>query len=346
MQAMESSQSDQYLLSGTALVTGASGFIGSTLVERLLSNGVKVRALLQDLRDAENLNGLSCERVKGDLNDLESLKKAVKGVDYVFHLAGTLFSTHSEGYFKGNVTGTQNLAEAISLTDQKIKRMIFVSSLAAGGPAPESSQKNEDEPSVPVSNYGRSKLQAELTLSKYFSKIPVTIIRPPMVYGPKDRGLLVVFKPLSKFLMPLLRGRSADRKKYFSAIYSEDLCNGLILAAKNDALPSGELFYLSDDRVYSFETILQSIANGLGIKPIRIVIPESLLSMYIRGLSYVSFFTGKTFSLNEDKMNELRPDYWTCSNSKAKNQLGFVPAVELEQGMKKTVHWYKEKGWI
>ncbi|MEK6705741.1 MAG: NAD-dependent epimerase/dehydratase family protein [Bdellovibrionota bacterium] len=329
-----------------ALVTGASGFIGSTLVETLVQKDFDVRVLMRRSSSAANLEGMKYTRIDGDLSDFESLKRAVQGTNYVFHLAGLTAARDEEVFFKANAAGTELLARAVSETSGLPSRFVYISSLAAAGPSSSTEPRTEDQVEKPVSAYGRSKLQGERELFKYKDKFPITIVRPPMVYGPKDKGVFVVIRTVNRGLMPILKGSSSpDGHKYYSAVHVDDLCNGIMLAAtSNDSL--GEIFYISGDGIYSYQELLNTMARCLKKRGLRFSVPGGVIKAVAAGFSVIGAVTGGSFPINLDKVNELIPDFWTCSNNKAKELLHFSPKFDLEIGMSQTIEWYKQKKWI
>lgn len=332
-----------------ALVTGASGFIGSTLIEELSTLGFDVQALMRRTSSAANLEGVKFERLEGDMSDYESLKRAVKNTDYVFHLAGALFAPNRAAYFKHNAEGTRLLAQAVAETRPNLSRFVFVSSMAAGGPSQTIQPRDETTACLPVSAYGESKLQAEQDLLKYRDVFPISIIRPPMVYGPRDTATLVFVQTVAKNLMPIFKSPSSDDgHKYYSTIHVKDLVRGIVQSgvASKDKVPSGEVFYLSDDRAVTYEQLMTVIAEKLEKDPLKIRLPQSALAVAANVLHVVGKITRKTYSMNLDKLNEVYPDYWTCSNAKAKRMLGFTTEFELSTGMTNTIEWYKRQKWI
>jgi nucleoside-diphosphate-sugar epimerase len=331
-----------------ALVTGASGFIGSTLIEELGTLGFDVQALMRRSSSAANLEGLKYERVEGDLCDFESLKRAVKDVDYVFHLAGTIAAPNREGYFEHNCEGTKRLAQAVAEARPGLTRFVFVSSLAAGGPALRLEPRDESEEDRPVSAYGESKLEAEKGLLAHKDTFPISIVRPPMVYGPKDKATFLIIQTVARNLMPIFRASGQEGHKFYSSIHVRDLVRGIVQAgvAPRDKVPSGEVFYLAGDGVSTYEEICKVIADNLNRDPLKIKIPTFVLKTAAHALTAVGRLTRRTFTLNVDKLNEILPDYWICSNGKAKRMLGFTPEYDMASGMSDAISWYKRQRWI
>jgi len=331
-----------------ALVTGASGFIGSTLIELLNRQGIEVRALMRQSSSEINLQGLHYERVTGDVLDYDSLCRAVEGCDYVFHLAGLIAAKDTHEYFRYNAEGTQLLAKAAAAQASGLKRFVFVSSLAAGGPATSLGPRKETDPDQPVSAYGKSKLAGEKFLLQFKSRFPVIIVRPPMVYGPKDKATLILVRTAAKKIIPLVSARSPDRQKYYSLIHAADLAK-VICEAGTGEFPnfeSGGVYYASSGEIVTYQHLMEIICKHLAIEPVRIRVPVGVLKFVAWILTRISKVTGRQFMLNEDKMNEIIPDYWTCSNLKMVSDFNFEPEYDLNQGMANAVGWYKKQGWI
>ncbi|MBI4926002.1 MAG: NAD(P)-dependent oxidoreductase [Bdellovibrio sp.] len=328
-----------------ALVTGASGFVGSTLIERLQKEDLEVHAMLRATSSDKNLKNLKYKRIDASFADLASLKQAVQGMDYIFHLAGTIFAPSREDYLSINTEGTRKLAQAIGEVGYPVKKFIFVSSLAAGGPTNSLTPRTELDTDAPVSAYGESKLQAEKELSQYNNKFPITILRPPMVYGPKDKATLLFFKTVSRHIVPMFRGHTTqDGQKYYTAIHVRDLCSGIIKAAFSDI--RGEIFYLTNDYIFTYEELMATIARHLNKKIFKFRVPDVALTIGAHGLSWYSKITGRTYSLNIDKLHELKPDYWICTGEKAKKSFGFSAETNLSDGLLETIKWYKKYSWL
>jgi nucleoside-diphosphate-sugar epimerase len=332
-----------------ALVTGGSGFIGSSLIRDLAERGYEVRALLRKTSDTSHLEGIRYERADGDLSNFEALKKAVEGVDVVFHLAGVVRAPSRDGFFKHNAEGTRLLAEAVAAVNPGLRRFVLVSSLAAAGPATCLEKPNlESHEATPVSLYGESKLQGEREALKFKDRFPVTVIRPPMVYGPRDKDIFVVIRTVSRRMMPMIQGATPDGSKYYSLIHVSDLCRGIIQAGEASAekVPSGEIFYLTDGGLYTYRDLLLAMAASLGVRAFEMKIPAFVVSIAASIASALGALIGKTFPLNRDKMNEILPDYWICSTEKAKLMLGYSPKYNLSTGMADAIQWYRERKWI
>jgi nucleoside-diphosphate-sugar epimerase len=317
-------------------------------VRDLVNQGYQVRVLLRNSSSLENLKDLKFERANGMLSDLPSLELALKDVDLVFHVAGVVAAKSKADYFLANAEGTKNLALASLKSGSRLKRVIYLSSLAAAGPS-ESLQKPNEEHHVsrPVSAYGESKLEGEREILKFAKDLPITIIRPPIVYGPKDRGLFVILKTVARGLKPLVRGGTETGDKYYSVVHVDDLCRGIILAAQDSATPSGEVYYLASDEIYKYKDILNSASLALGQKfALNLSVPSGVVRAAGEIAHRLSQLTGQALPLNRDKVNEILPDFWICSNQKAKLAFRFNPEYNLWKGMEQTIQWYKKNGWL
>jgi nucleoside-diphosphate-sugar epimerase len=324
-----------------ALVTGANGFVGSHLVEGLLSKGYHVICLVRKTSNLRWLSGLNVEYVYADISEKESLKNVLKNVGFVFHVAGLTKAKTEEEYFKANYQGTKNLIEACIEDNPQIKRFVYISSQAAVGPGKDDQPLDETAPCNPVTDYGKSKLEGEKIVLEFSLKLPVTIIRPPAVYGPRDSDILSFFKVANKGFKTLFgKGES-----YLSLCYIEDLVDGIILAAESPKA-IGQIYFIADDQIYSWGEAFQIIAKVLNKKTITLRIPKSFLYTIAFVSENVARLLGKPTVINVQKVREITQKYWLCDVSKAKRELGFSPKYPLEEGAKKTVKWYKEKGWL
>ncbi len=324
-----------------ALVTGANGFVGSHLVEGLLQRNYQVRCLVRKTSNLRWLSDLNVEYVHGNITEKDSLKGAVQGADVIFHCAGLTKARSRGEYFKANAEGTKNLVLVCLESNSKLKKFIYVSSQAAVGPGTDDKPLDEEAPCRPITYYGESKLEGERIVLEHASKLPMTIVRPPAVYGPRDADILGFFKVAkSGFRISFGFGQS-----FLSLVYVKDLVEGIILAAENPQ-SIGQTYFISDDRVYSWKETFQIIAGILGKRTIPLRIPRSLVfSLAFISQSFCGLL-GKAAVLNVQKAREITRRYWGLDVSKAKTQLGFSPGHDLARGAEETVKWYKEMDWL
>jgi nucleoside-diphosphate-sugar epimerase len=324
-----------------ALVTGATGFIGSHLVENLLERGVRVRCLIRKTSDLKWLRKLPIELIHGDCGDKASLGEAVKGVDQVFHVAGVTKAISERTYFEVNALGTENLIHACLEHNTRLQKLIYISSQAAAGPCRNGGRKKESDPCEPVSPYGRSKRLGEEVAIAHSHELPILILRPCAVYGPRDRDVYAFFKLLSKRIKPCLSGQD----QHISLSYVEDIIQAILLAAEARQ-PSGEVFFLSDGHDYRLEEIGDIIARAMEVTPLCVRIPGWMLFGIASLSEYLSKVTGKPPLLNRGKVEEMVQQNWVCDITKAKTLLGFEPRFPLSQGAKLTFEWYRRQNWL
>ncbi len=317
-----------------ALVTGANGYIGSHLCEALVAAGHEVRAMVRETSDLTWLEGVNVEFVYADLRSAETLDAAAAGQDWVFHLAATLRPKNPRDYERVNVQGTRAMAEACVRAG--VKRFVLFSSSSAGGPAGGPLEpKTEKETSEPVSKYGRGKLEAERVLQGMAGSLHSTILRFPAVYGPRDRDSLMLLRNLKSGVIPDFGGT-------FSVLYVKDAVRAAVMAAGKSRTP-GAVYNITDGRAHSYEESGRLAAELLGRKAVRMKIPGWAL----KAAAQVSdWFRREGSIFNRDKVEEMTQACWVCSPQKAADEIGFTPEYSFEQGMRETVRWYQEKGWL
>lgn len=327
----------------TALVTGATGFIGSFVAEMLRERGFNVRLLVRNERRlrAETRDG--CEVIKGDVTQSpEALKPAVEGCDYVFHVAGLIKGRTQNEFNRVNAYGAKNLVDA-SVNAGVNGRFLMVSSLAAIGPNEGSHHVvTEDTIPHPQTFYGRSKLLGEKFAFASSDQMPVTVIRPPAVYGPRDTGILEFFQ----FMARGYALQFGNEERTFSLIHGRDLARGIIEAALHDAT-IGEAYFLTNPEPYPMSWTMAMLREILKPSKNRTLKgPVWLAKLYARWNDVFQWVTGKPMLPNSDKMRELMPLYWVCSGEKAKRDFGFEPEIDIMDGLRETAEFYIDEGWI
>ncbi|KJR43494.1 nucleoside-diphosphate sugar epimerase [Candidatus Magnetoovum chiemensis] len=318
-----------------ALVTGATGFIGSHLVEELVKQGYSVTCLVRTTSDLQWIEGFPVNFVKGGCITEEEIDYIFNDYDYIFHLAGVTKARKQEEFFCINADGTENIINATLKYNKNIKRFVYVSTLAVAGPAKECTPLTNTLNPAPVSDYGRSKLKAEEIVLSHKNDIPITIIRPPAVYGPRDRDFYLIFKMIKKGLFPYWG------KSYFSLIYVEDLVKGIVKSVTSDNT-IGNVYYLSDAVVHTNEELADTIAKAFNCNYLKVKIPKRIMPTF----ASLSERILKKSIINTDKIKELNYEYWLCSPEKAKDDFGFETTVNLKDGIKWTANWYKIHKWL
>jgi nucleoside-diphosphate-sugar epimerase len=324
----------------TCLVTGASGFLGSYVVEKLVQSGARVRCLVRRSSRRDFLPATGTEYVLGDVTEPSSLPRALSDVDYVFHVAGLIKAPRPEDYFRVNYLGTINLLESCRAHRDRLRRVVVISSLAAAGPSEPGAPVVETSPCRPVTPYGKSKLQAERAALAYRDQLPLTIVRPPTIYGPRDRETLLLFRTVALGLRPALPVRSE-----VSLIHAADLADGIVLAATHLAAV-GQTYFMSGDDVMSIDALLELMAMAVGRRGLEVPVPAWALRGAARAAETLRQLGMASLVFDRWKAEEILIGCWACSNARARADLGFAPRVAVADGFADTVRWYRKMGWL
>ncbi|MCZ6675937.1 MAG: GDP-mannose 4,6-dehydratase [Candidatus Poribacteria bacterium] len=330
-----------------AFVTGGTGFIGSHLVELLVGQGYQVTALIRETSNLRWLNHLLTPKsprvqlVTGNLQDSSTLVEHIRDAELVFHLAGLTKAPDAATYDRVNAQGTKSLIEACLNANCRLTRFVYCSSLAASGPSPDSTPIAEDVSPQPLTDYGRSKLKGEQITREYADCLPMTIIRPPAVYGPRDTDIFLYFQFINKGLMPIL----GDENRLLSLVHAKDLVQGIYAAAVSDRA-LGQAYFLTDGKLHSWEEIASTIAGALEKRPLKLKVPFFVLDIISIFAEAAAKMTRQTPTLNRQKVQDLKQTFWICDSTKAEEQIGYRPAYPLEKGIPETVAWYREHGWL
>lgn len=325
------------------LLTGGSGFLGSHMAEQLTQQGHTVRALVRKTSDTSFLEKLdNLEFAEGGVSDVASLERAVDGVDAVIHSAGLVKAKRPEEFHRTNCGGTVNLLDAALKHKDRIKRFVLVSSLAAIGPSEDGSPVDPEKAPGPVTHYGRSKLAAEHAVLAKKGELPVTIIRPPAIYGPRDQEILAFYKAIKNRVIPYF-GTTENR---VSLIYGADAAAACIRAVLADT-PSGSAFFVEDGQAYKFSDMIERVEQALGRRAwLRFPIPRPIMTTAALGSELYGKVANKPVMLTRDKLNELFAPHWVCSAEATRKALGWEPRVPFDEGARITADWYREAGWL
>jgi dihydroflavonol-4-reductase len=323
------------------LVTGGTGFIGSFIVELLLERGHSVRCLVRKSSNLQWLKPHPVTLVYADFFNLPSIESATADVHIIIHVAGVVASKNREGFFTGNQSTTKNLLTAALHTASELKRFLHVSSLTAIGPSLNGKPIDENSPPHPITTYGESKLAAEKEVLSVQDKIPITIARPPAVYGPRDTATLTFFQTVNKGIIPLI----GFNKKRVSLIHVRDLARGIVDAAFSEK-SVGRSYFISSEEIYTWDEIGNVTAAVVNKKTIKLRIPEFIV-MGIAGISgFFNNFTRKPSVLNYEKGRDMIQSDWTCSMESAYRDFGFTQTISLEDGIRETIDWYRTMNWL
>ena len=324
------------------VVTGATGFLGSHLVDRLCGRGDRVTCVI---RAASNLRWLDRRPVElvvagSDGKAGPELRRALNEADYVYHLAGAIMGVAKEDYFRANAGGTRSLLQAMVDAGSRPKRFVYASTLAAVGPGSRGSLITEDQEPRPGNWYGRSKLEAENITRSYEKHFPYTIVRLPPVYGPRDRGMLQVFQAIRKGIIGIL-----GRGNRTTFVYVSDFVRGVMLAAQSPA-GAGEIFTIGGKENLPAEDFCRRVARAVGRKVFTLKIPMAAVYGAAAAAELAARVRRSPTIFNWQKMGELKHDNWMVDISKARALLGYESETGIARGGKITYNWYLMKGWL
>jgi len=323
------------------LVTGGTGFIGSHLTELLLTKGHPVSCLVRDPAHLRWLSGLDIDVKAGDCTVPETLADAVKQASVVIHAAGLTKARRAKEYYEVNHIGTRNILEACARRNPGIEKFILISSLAAAGPSADRKPVKDSDPPHPVSDYGRSKLLAEVETLTYKDKFPVLILRPSAVYGPRDRDMYELFRWAVRGVTLEMLGK----ERLLNFCYVGDLVHAVSLAMEKQAV-SGSVYFVAEDRPYSWSEFRRALLSAGQVKALTVKIPYT--AAYLIGLASEvgGLFMSKPALTNRQKVREASQSYWICDLAKIEKELGFKTAYTLQQGLDITWRWYRDNKWL
>ncbi len=322
------------------LVTGGHGFIGTHLVPLLLAEGARVRCLVRGEGTPEPLAGLDVEIVRGDLRRADGLAAAVRGVTEVYHLAGLTSSLTPRAMFETNAGGTRRLARASAAAGVD-GRFVLCSSLSATGPAARGGVVDEGSACRPISAYGASKVAAEAHVRALMTDLPVTILRPPAVYGPRDTEFLTLFQSAARGIS-LLAGSPGKR---YSFVFAADLARAFVRAARSRAA-RGQCYFAAHPEVVTLLGLVEAAEVAVGRPTRRLALPESAMRLVGRVADLVSQGSGRSTLLGSERMRELVAGDWVCSPAALMAATGWQPRTPLHEGFSATVAAYRAAGLL
>ena len=354
----------------TALITGSNGFIGSHLVEYLQDRGDVAYAMVRKTSNTKNLDHRTVDYRYAGLTDVDSLAAAMEDVDVVYHLAGMTAGREAQDYERINGGGTANVLAAAKAARNGPRKVVYVSSLAAAGPSDHAVARAEHHAPNPISIYGRSKFSGERAAHEAArdGAIEVTIVRPPVVYGPRDEDFLQVIQMANGRLVLKLGFRSA----WFSVVHPHDLVRGMVLAgdtgrhipsdAESHALAGGGLphdqhhdghhgdgegiYFITDGGQYTWAELGHRSAAALGKTAYTLTIPVSVAYPAAFVSEMFGKLRGKLPIFNRDKVREGSASGWWAGIDRARDELGYAPEMPFDAGIADTVRWVKDEGLL
>ncbi len=328
------------------LITGASGFIGSFIVEEALRREMETWAAVRKTTNRRYLKDPRIHFIELDFSSEKKLEKELAGhdFDYVVHAAGVTKALHAETFYEVNTEGTKHFVQAIMNLKMPIKRFVYMSSLSVFGAIKEQQPYQEMQESdipQPNTNYGKSKLATEKFLDSLGESFPYVILRPTGVYGPRERDYYMMMKSIKQHIDFAVGFKRQD----ITFVYVSDVVQAVFLAL--DRGKQGRKYFLSDGKVYNSRDFSDYIHQELGNRWwIRITAPVWILHLVTFLGEYIGKITGKLSVMNHDKYPILKQRNWRCDIQSAIQDLGFKPQVQLKEGTGRAIQWYKKNGWL
>jgi nucleoside-diphosphate-sugar epimerase len=324
------------------LLTGANGFVGSHVLDRLRAGGIATAALLRPGGNKRFIEAHlpEVEVRTGSVGDPQSLGAAMQEITHVVHCAGCVRALRASEFHEVNQAGTRHVVEAINQQKGRIERLVHISSLAAGGPGTREKPARENDPPHPISEYGRSKLGGEQEV-RGGCEAKHVILRPPGVYGPRDAGFLPLFKAVKAHILP----RFGSGRLALSLVFVKDLAEAVVTCLTHPAAP-GKTFYVASPEITSARELAGEIAAQMKAWTLPLPLPSTALWFLCCWQEAVSRLTGKPSILGRQKYAELRAPGWVCDPNRLRQELGFVCGNTLKTGITTTLAWYRQQGWV
>ncbi len=326
------------------LITGASGFIGSFMVEEALRRNYDVYAGIRKSSSTIYLTDTRIKLVELDFSDVEVLREKLNKLpyfDYIIHNAGLTKGLKKQDYFTSNYEYTKNFIAVLISLNRIPKKFIYMSSLAAFGPGDPlllQAVKVSDRPQ-PVTSYGESKLASENFITSLLN-FPYIIIRPTAVYGPREKDLLTVFKLINSNLELFV----GFKKQHLTFVYVSDLITAVFLAMESTIINRG--YFVSDGHVYDGKMFGNSIKMQLQKKTLRLHLPVVFVRLIAILSEATKYIRRKQPVLNLEKIKELESTNWKCDIQPLLDDLNFKPEYNLDRGIQETTAWYRKEKWL
>lgn len=318
-------------------VTGGTGFVGGHLVDALVRRGDRVACLVRSIDKARRLEAAGCRVVVGHLGDAAALASLLDGARVVYHVAGAVAARSEAQLYRVNVEGTTRIAAAARKAG--VARFLHVSSLAVTGPTVPGCRLDETGRPRPVTAYGRSKEAAEEAVRA--SGVPFTIVRPPGVYGPRDRQFLRLFRMVRRGWAPLLQGGAQE----LSLVHATDLADALVAAAGSGGTVGGTYHAAAAD-VVTQRALVEAMARALG-RPVRLIpVPPVAVRLLLHVRGAWGRLRGRPSLLSPEKTAELMAAAWTCTSDALERDAGWRARIGLEEGLAETARWYADAKWL
>jgi nucleoside-diphosphate-sugar epimerase len=321
------------------LLTGASGFVGSHVLDTLTARGIPTAVLLRPTSARRFLQLAGLEIRTGSITEPESLRKALDGVTHVIHCAGCTRAQPYSEFYEINHLGTRNVVEAVNTQEGRVTRLVHISSLAVTGPATPARPARESDPPTPISEYGKSKLAGEKEVRDH-CRADFVIIRPPAVYGPRDKGFLTMFEAVRHHLLP-----QPNKHQALSLVFVKDLAEAVVVSLDHPAA-SRQTYFVASKEIVTARQMAEEIAAQMNRWTVPCPLPVALLWPICLTQEMWSRLSGRPTLLNLQKFAELRAPGWVCDSSRAQRELGVECKTTLKEGVAQALTWYQAEKWL
>ncbi|UCD37333.1 MAG: NAD(P)-dependent oxidoreductase [Fidelibacterota bacterium] len=320
-------------------LTGASGFIGKNLVPYLLERNCQLTCLLRDPRRLPKEFHTRVRTVQGNLESLGAeAREAMATAKAIVHLAGQPWGRTYADFDQTNREGTRRLVQNAKTFEASLERFVYISTVAAAGPAKPGETLTEVSIEMPISWYGKSKLAGERELE--VAGFPWTVLRVPAAYGPYDQDVLRFFRLAAHHIAT----RFYPGHLEISLIHVLDVCQAIWLVLTKETRPVSTYFINDGQPIHNVNDVLYLVAESVGKWTVPVPVPLGLIRVAELALGAVQHIGFKPQRMTSDKLKELRQRAWTCSADLIKANLGFSPTMPLPQGISETVAWYRKAG--
>ncbi len=323
------------------LLTGATGFVGSHILDSLRGRGLATAVLVRPTSNQQFISAHlpHVELRLGSIGEPESLRKAMAGITHVIHCAGVTKAVRLDEFYDANQNGTRNVVSAVNAQAGRVQRIVYVSSQAAAGPGLRDKPAREEDPPQPLSDYGKSKLAGELEIKEH-CRAEHVILRPPTVYGPRDVELLRLFWAVKRHLRPNLGSAKA-----LSVVFVKDLAEAVVTCLTH-AAAVGRTYFVAAREIATPRMVAVEVAAQMQAWTLPLPLPTALLGPLCLAQELVSRLTGKPDVLSLQKFAELRAPGWVCSPERLERETGCTCSTTLRQGIGETLSWYREQRWL
>lgn len=321
-------------------VTGATGFVGSHIVEALAARGHDLTILARDPKRLRWISHLPLRVIYGDMEAPRALSELVARQDVIVHAAGITRARALAEFVRVNVEGSLRMLETARRCNPGLRRFLYVSSQAAVGPSPDGVPLDEEAEHRPVSPYGESKAMAECELRRSGGDLQITVVRPPSVFGPRDRDIYAYFRLVAAGIEPVPSWENA-----MSVVYVKNLAHGLALAAES-TLPGWRVYSFADNGRSTLSELVTMIARAIGRRTVKVRIPGAIVAAIAEAAELIALLSGRPPLFGRSRANDMRQPFWLVSDRRAREELGYRPLMSTAQGIAETASWYRQEGWL